>query len=127
MEYRIIIDGKFPSLNQFIDANRSGKGRWNKGNSMKQADQKVLSGYILTQLRKVHIAKPVSFKYSFYEPNALRDKDNISGYFHKIFQDALVRCGVLQNDNWKCIVGFSDDFYIDKKYPRIEIEIIEKE
>lgn len=125
MEYRIIIDGKFPSLNQFIDANRSGKGRWNKGNSMKQSDQKVLTGYILTQLHKVHITKPVRLKYYYYEPNSKRDKDNISGYFHKIFQDALVHCGVLKNDDWKCIVGFSDDFYIDKKYPRIEVLIQE--
>ena len=40
-------------------------------------------------------------------------------------QDALVKSGVLQGDGWKHIVGFSDEFYIDKENPRIEVEIRE--
>lgn len=125
-EYRIIIDGRYPSMNQFIEANRIGKGRWNKGNKMKQECQEEISLYINTQLHKIHILKPVYIKYKFYEPNKKRDLDNISGFFHKIFQDALVKCGVIQNDSWQYIVGFSDEFFVDNKCPRIEIEIIEK-
>lgn len=125
-EYRIIIDGRYPSMNQFIEANRIGKGRWNKGNKMKQECQEEISLYINTQLHKIHIFKPVYIKYKFYEPNKKRDLDNISGFFHKIFQDALVKCGVIQNDSWQYIVGFSDEFFVDNQCPRIEIEIIEK-
>ena len=126
-EYKIIIDGRYPSMNQFIEANRIGKGRWNKGNRMKQECQNKISYYISTQLRKVHIDKPVYIKYRFFEPNKKRDLDNISGFFHKVFQDALVHCGVIKNDSWHYIIGFSDEFFIDNKCPRIEIEIIEKE
>lgn len=126
-EYRIIIDGRYPSMNQFIEANRIGKGRWNKGNKMKQECQEEISLYINTQLHKIHIFKPVYIKYKFYEPNKKRDLDNISGFFHKIFQDSLVKCGVIQNDSWQYIVGFSDEFFVDNQCPRIEIEIIEKE
>lgn len=68
-EYRIIIDGRYPSMNQFIEANRIGKGRWNKGNKMKQECQEEISLYINTQLHKIHIFKPVYIKYKFYEPN----------------------------------------------------------
>lgn len=127
MTHRVVIPGTFSSMNQFIEANRTGKGKWNKGNQMKQNDQNFISVYIGNQLRKVHINGPVRLNYNFYEPNKKRDLDNISGYFHKVFQDALVSCGVLHNDSWHYITGFSDSFFVDSKNPRIEIEIIEGE
>ena len=127
MTYNITIEGKFPSMNEFIDANRRSKGRFNKGNAMKQQSQNEISWQILKQHRKLHIDKPVKLIYSYYEPNQKRDLDNISGYFHKVFQDALVNCGVIHNDNWHYIVGFTDEFYIDNKHPRIEIKIVEVE
>ena len=125
LEYKITIPEKFPSLNEFIEANRTGKKRWNKGNQMKQRDQDLIAAYILQQLHKVHIDKPVFINYKFYEPNKKRDLDNISGYFHKVFQDALVAVGVVHNDSWHYIVGFSDEFYVDNKNPRIEVIISE--
>lgn len=127
MTYNITIEGKFPSMNEFIDANRRSKGRFNKGNAMKQQSQNEISWQILKQHRKLHIDKPVKLIYSYYEPNKKRDLDNISGYFHKVFQDALVNCGVIHNDNWHYIVAFTDEFYIDNKHPRIEIKIVEVE
>lgn len=124
-EYKVIIEGKFPSMNEFIDANRRSKGKWNKGNQLKQQSQDEISWQLLQQHRKLHIDKPVMLHYTFYEPNKKRDLDNISGYFHKVFQDALVHCGIIHNDSWQYIVGFSDEFLIDNKKPRIEIIIQE--
>lgn len=125
MEYKITVPGDFPSLNEFIDANRRSKGRWNKGNQMKQRDQNIICTYIRQQLRKVHIDKPVYLKYTYYCKNKKKDLDNISGYFHKVFQDALVHCGVIHNDSWQYIFGFSDQFFVDNKSPRIEVIIQE--
>ena len=127
MEYKIAVPGDFPSLNEFIDANRRSKGRWNKGNQMKQRDQNIICTYIRQQLRKVHIDKSVYLEYTYYCKNKKRDLDNISGYFHKVFQDALVHCGIIHNDSWRYIVGFSDQFFVDNKNPRIEIVICEVE
>ena len=127
MEYKITVPGDFPSLNEFIDGNRRSKGRWNKGNQMKQRDQNIICTYIRQQLRKVHIDKPVYLEYTYYCKNKKRDLDNISGYFHKVFQDALVHCGIIHNDSWRYIVGFSDQFFVDNKNPRIEIVICEVE
>lgn len=124
-EYKVIIEGKFPSMNEFIDANRRSKGKWNKGNQMKQQSQDEISWQLLQQHKKLHIDKPVRLIYTFYEPNKKRDLDNISGYFHKVFQDALVHCGIIHNDSWHYIVGFSDEFLIDNKTPRIEVVIQE--
>lgn len=125
MEYEVVIPGRFSSLNEFILANRTGKGNWNKGNKMKQSDQLRICSYIAEQLHRIHIDSPVELHYRFYEPNKKRDLDNISGYFHKIFQDALVECGTIHNDSWMYIVGFEDSFYVDNKNPRIEITIKE--
>ena len=53
-----------------------------------------------------------------------RDRDNIAAG-RKFVQDALVRCKVLQNDGWKGIAGFADDWAVDKARPRVEIVITE--
>lgn len=89
---------------------------------MKQRDQKKICQYIPTGLK---FKKRIFIEYNFFEPNTRRDKDNISGYFHKVFQDALVQAACIPNDGWKYIRGFSDYFEVDKGYPRIEIVIEE--
>lgn len=125
MKHKIIIPGSFPSLNEFIDANRRGKGNWNKGNSMKQYDQITICKLLRSQFKKLHIKNKVYIQYRFFEKNKRRDLDNVSGYFHKVFQDALVQCGIIENDNWQHIIGFSDEFFVDGENPRIEITIVE--
>lgn len=120
--YKLTVLGRFPSMNEFIEANRASK---QKGNRMKQKAQNEIAFYILDQLKRLRIDKPIYIKYEFYEPNKRRDLDNIAGFFHKVFQDALVDCRIIMNDSWHYIVGFSDDFFVDHKNPRIEIEIEE--
>jgi len=36
-----------------------------------------------------------------------------------------VLVGILDNDGWKNIKGFTDDFAVDKGSPRIEVVIVE--
>ena len=117
----IIIPGRFPGLNEYVDANRRKHGRWSAGNEMKQRDQKIICRY----LPKVRFKKRIFIEYNFFEPNTRRDKDNISGYFHKVFQDALVQAGCIENDGWKHIRGMTDYFEVDQGNPRIEIVIEE--
>lgn len=120
---RIVIPGRFSGLNEFIDANRRGKGHWNCGNAMKQRDQST----IMWSLPRVRFKHKIFIRYVYYEPNTKRDKDNISGYFHKIFQDAMVQAGLIENDGWRNIDGWTDRFEVDKKNPRIEVEIEEED
>jgi Holliday junction resolvase RusA-like endonuclease len=121
MKMKVIIHGEFPGMNEFIKANRTMHGKWNAGNSMKQRDQ----GIIAAQIPKCRFEKPVWITYRYYCPNKKKDLDNISGYFHKVFQDALVARGVIPNDNWKYIKGFQDEFDVDRNNPRIEVEVKE--
>lgn len=119
----VVIPGRFAGLNEFIAACRKAHGKWSGGNAMKQEDQRRISVYLP---RGIRFKKPIYIEYCFYEPNAKRDKDNISGYFHKIFQDALVQSGIIENDGWRQIDGMADYFKIDQKFPRVEVFMKEK-
>ena len=128
-EVRVTIPGTFATLNEFIEASKHGSGwyskgkkdgkRWNGGNSMKQRDQRT----IMCHLPHLKLKPPVSLHYTFYEKNKRRDQDNISGYFHKIFQDSLVCAGMLPGDGWRYVDGMEDRFEVDQKTPRIEVII----
>lgn len=119
---KIVIPGKFESMNEYIRRSKIKRRNWNAGNAMKQEDQKTI---MLHLPHGVRFKKKIFIEYNFFEPNAKRDKDNISSYFHKIFQDALVQAGIIENDGWKNIEGWSDFFKVDQKNPRIEVFIEE--
>jgi Holliday junction resolvase RusA-like endonuclease len=124
MKYKLIITGRLPGLNEYTVANRTNP---HKGGKMKKDAEEVVIWSIRQQLRRLHITKPVLLKYDFYEPNKRRDLDNISSFAHKVIQDALVKTHVLENDGWKNILGYTDQFYHDPKNPRIEVVIAECE
>lgn len=121
---RITIPCMFASVNVWVDKNRIRHGTWSAGNSMKQRDQKIILGYLQKQL-KAPLNEPIMIEFRYYCPDGRRDPDNICGYFHKIFLDALVESGRLRNDGFRNVVGFVDSFYIDKHNVRIEIDIHE--
>ena len=123
MEYKIRLPMKLRSMNEYITACRKNP---QEGARMKRTDQRSVEWCITSQLRGIRIKKPVRMVYRWYEPSRKRDKDNISSYGRKVIQDALVNCGVLKNDGWSYILGFSDEFYIDKKKPRIEVVLKEE-
>ena len=122
--HKLIYPGKLHSLNEYIAACRRNAYQ---GAEMKRDDQMKIEWFIRSQLRGVRLKKPVVMRYEWYEPNRKRDLDNISSYGRKVIQYALVRCRVLENDNWNQIKGFSNHFFIDRKEPRIEVIIREEE
>ena len=122
MEYLLIIPGTLNNLNDYIDAERTNR---HKGAKMKAYNGNIVSQAIRRCMRGVKLEKPVFMEYLWVEPNKRRDKDNISSFGRKVIQDALVDTGVLKNDGWKHVVGFSDKFDVDKENPRIEVLIRE--
>jgi Holliday junction resolvase RusA-like endonuclease len=124
MQYKLIIEGRLSGLNDYQYKCRS---HWSKGNELKRHEIGVVSAYILTQLRNVHINKKVRVHYTWYEKDRMRDLDNISSFGRKVIQDALVEMKVLEDDGWKHVVGFTDNFEVDKQNPRIEVVIEEIE
>ena len=120
MRHTLIISGRRDNLNDYIraiDANR------HEGSKLKKKNQNKVIAEIYEQLGRLRIKKPVIIRYRWYEKDRRRDLDNISSFGRKVIQDALVSTRVIENDGWKEIRGFSDEFYIDQKNPRIEVEI----
>lgn len=119
---KLTIYGKLPGLNEYIDAERT--SRYKAASLKAQAEQLVMV-YARSDLKRWRAKGPVYMRYTWYETNRRRDKDNVSGYGRKVIQDALVKLGYLRGDGWAHIVGFSDAFVVDKSRPRIEVEIEE--
>lgn len=124
MRYTLIIAGRLDNMNDYTSACRTNQY---KGAKLKQKNENVVKQAIYEQLGRLRIKKPVRMFYRWYEPNKRRDLDNISAFGRKVIQDALVDTRVLQDDGWRYVKGFQDEFYVDKGNPRIEVEIIEDE
>lgn len=122
MVYELVIPGRLPGLNQYIRAMNANRYR---GADMKAKSMETCIWQIKQQLRGVKITHPVCLHYLWYEPNMKRDLDNVAGFGHKVIQDALVSCGVLRNDGWQDIKGFTDTFAVDRQHERIVVLIEE--
>lgn len=119
MKHTLIIKGTLPNLNNYTKACRSNRFA---GASMKQQAEKNVSAYIQQQLKGVHFDETVIVAFRWFEPNRKRDLDNIC-FAKKFILDALVTNGVIDNDNWSGVAGFTDQFFVDKENPRIEVDI----
>ena len=123
MEHKLIIPGRLSSLNQYIEYERADKY---KGASLKRKNERIIGIAIKDCLKGVKIEKPVEMDYLWVVPNRRTDRDNVA-FAKKFVQDALVNAGVLKDDGWYNVVGFSDRFEVDKNNPRIEVLIREVE
>lgn len=121
MEHFLTIPGRLPGLNEYISAERTNRY---KAAKMKRDSESNIILAARKSLKDIKIKKPVEMHYLWIEPNNRRDRDNIA-FAKKFVQDALVRAGVLEDDDYKHVVGFSDRFDVDKKNPRVEVLIKE--
>lgn len=123
MKYLLIIHGRLDNLNDYIKALDTSRY---KGSALKNENESKVLQEIYSQFGRLRIIKPVKMHYIWYEKDKKRDLDNVSSFGRKVIQDALVKSRVLQNDGWNEIKGFSDEFYVDSKNPRIEVLIVEE-
>lgn len=119
MKITLIIEGQLPNLNEYTKACRNNKYI---GAKMKKTAENHISAYIMQQLKGVHFEGAVKLNFRWYEPNKKRDLDNVC-FAKKFILDALVSNGIIVADGWKGVVGFTDQFFVDKKKPRIEVDI----
>lgn len=117
----IIIPGQLPGLNEYVSAERTNRY---KAASLKRQTEQRIQYAVKLQARGKRFTKPVIMRYRWYEKNRKRDKDNVA-FAKKFVQDALVHSGVLENDGWKNIDHFTDEFFVDAQNPRVEVEIEE--
>jgi Holliday junction resolvase RusA-like endonuclease len=113
---KIMIHGKLPTANEYIDACR--KNRYAAAKMKRDAEDAI----ILQCKRLLPIKQKVRIKLTWYEETARRDPDNVR-FGVKFILDALQRCGKLKNDNARWIAGFEDAFVYGKGQG-VEVDII---
>lgn len=123
--HKLIIPGKLPGLNDYIRVERGYAGNI-KAAGLKAEVEAEIGWEIRAQLKTLRIKSPVHITFRWIEKDTRRDKDNIA-FAKKFIQDALVSMKVLEDDGWKHITGFSDEFEVDEKNPRIEVVLREVE
>ena len=116
------IPGRLPSLNEIIDAAKQGKGRYQPYALMKE-EYTTMIGWLAKKLPNF---EKVALIITWYEPNSRRDPDNIMAG-QKFILDALVQAGVIPNDSQKYIQGILHRFDVDRKNPRVKVEILDME
>lgn len=100
---KISIEGKLPSLNDYIRAERANR---QAGAKLKR-DTETMLMWQMGRLFK--IKTPCFICFEWHEKTTRRDKDNVA-FAKKFILDAMQKAEKLENDNNRCIQGFSDRF-----------------
>ncbi len=116
------IPGKLPGMNEIIAAAKAGKGKYQPYALMKEQ----YTYEVALIARKLPRYGRVALTITWHEPNGRRDPDNIMGG-QKFILDGLVKAGVIQDDGQKYIESITHRFEVDRKNPRVEVEIEEVE
>lgn len=117
--YRVEIPFRLPSCNQYINECR--KNRYAGAEFKKKVEKDIM--VFLAKLP--HFEKPVRITFLWVEENKKRDLDGIC-FGKKFILDAMVKAGVLTDDNRNCVTAFTDKFAYAKE-SRVIIEIEEVE
>lgn len=122
----ITVPLKLCGLNEYINVERTNRFQAAK---LKRQTQDDLGLFIRHNIAigKLHKhTRKVSLIIDWYEPNNMRDNDNVA-FAVKFIQDALVENGIFPDDNRKHIEGIMHRIFTDKSNPRITIHIVEGE
>ena len=118
-EYKLVIPGQLPTLNEIIN---EAKAHWNNYRVQKEnSTEKVAWVAIEAGLPRLNAVK---LDITYYRKNRRHDPDNIAAA-KKFILDGLVAAGVIENDGWKQVKGWTEKWEVDKKNPRTEIILIE--
>ena len=116
---KLEIPGRLPGLNEIIAAAKSHYAKYSTEKKERTEEVAWLAKKAgLPKYERAHLV------ITWYEPNSRRDPDNVMAG-QKFILDGLVQAGVLPGDSQKYIAGIVHRFRVDKRRPRVEVEIID--
>lgn len=121
MNQYLEIPFRLPGLNEVNAANRSNRYA---GAKLKRETDAALE-LIIKAAHMLPVTEPCIVHMLFVEPNRRRDVDNVESA-KKFILDALVRTGVLLNDNPKHVIG-CPSFTVYDDHACVRVTIIEDE
>lgn len=119
MRAGMVIEGRFPSLNDYVDAERANR---HVGAKMKRRETARAEAAAVAQ-GLPRFAGPVAVHFLWVEPNRRRDLDNVA-FAKKFVLDGLVAAGVLEGDGQRHVVALRDSFEVDPANPRVMVEVV---
>jgi hypothetical protein len=63
----------------------------------------------------IKLIESATFRFTWIEKDKRRNKDNIA-FAKKYIFDGLVNAGIIKNDGWSEVRGFTDEFQVGKEY-----------
>lgn len=115
---QFFVPGPLPGQNTFM-----GKGsRWTYKQAKKEWAKRIgldIAQAKLKPMRRVQIA------WRWQERNKRRDPDNFTGISKKFILDTLVNAGILPDDGWDEIAGWTDHWMVDATSPGVLITLQE--
>lgn len=118
---KIFLPGKLPGFNELEAASRGNK--YAAAAEKKKHIKRIANFIFISQGRAVKLER-ICIDFLWVEPNKKRDPDNFAAG-KKLIIDALVHSGIIKNDGWNEIDGFTDNWEIDKTCPGVWVTITE--
>jgi hypothetical protein len=129
--FRVWLPGQWPSLNEMKDgAQRGGARGGNKWNQIKRAFGDPAQLLIRSEKRRIGIGSvrpmirgPAFIDYTHRRATRRGDPDNYASAAMKIVSDVLVREGIIENDTFAYVHGFSHRFEFSASAPGLLVEV----
>lgn len=115
MMHGFIIPGRLPGTNEIIDAAKSHYGSY-------AALKRMNTELVAWVSKRIPAMTSVEISITWHEPNEKRDIDNVAGGT-KFILDGLVMAGRIPNDTQRYVKAINHRFTVDRKNPRVEVEI----
>jgi hypothetical protein len=114
MNQTLFIHGPLPALNDYL-----GKGQRYTYNTAK----KFWADAIGWEIKRQHLRPMgrVFIRWTWQEKDERRDPDNFAGIGKKFVLDSLVKNGILKNDGWKQIAGWTDTWVVVPLSPGVTV------
>lgn len=119
MTQTLFIPGPLPRLNQLI-------GRERRYYNQAKKEWGDIIGWEIKK-QHIHPMGRVFIRWTWQEKNRQRDPDNVCAIGRKFVLDALVKMGILKNDGWKHIAGWTDTWVVVPKYPGVTVILEEQD
>lgn len=118
----LVFQGEFTALNEHIGANN--RNRFIAAQIKRDETERAWADTLSQKNRKGLIIEnyPIRVHFDWYCVNRKKDPDNIA-FAKKYILDGMVKAGLIPNDGWNQVAGFSDDFHIDVDNPRVVVRI----
>ncbi len=122
IKFNFFIPGRLPGMNEIIDEAR--------GNKFASAVQKTKYTKLIVDVVRLtfrnygayNLMDKVWISFTWVEKDKRRDPDNLVAG-KKFIMDGLVRSGLLENDGWNQIAGFTDTWKVGE--PGVWVEVKE--